>query len=72
MSSSHLYAILINNYEVFRAVLHASLEKMIQAKTWKDPTSNLPQFLQNSLDGVTIFQTVATVLYQYVISSSAD
>ena len=44
---------------------------MVQAKTWKDTTPGLSQSLQNNLDGVAIFQTVATVLYQYVVCSSA-
>ncbi|TFY64195.1 hypothetical protein EVJ58_g2786 [Rhodofomes roseus] len=62
---NHLYIMLKNNYDIFRTVLHTSLGKMIQAKSWKDPTVGIPQSLQNSLDGVTVFQTISTVLYQF-------
>ncbi|KAH9934854.1 uncharacterized protein B0H18DRAFT_951386 [Fomitopsis serialis] len=61
---NHLYSTLKNNYDVFRTVLHASIGKMVQAKSWKDPTVGLPPNLQNSLDGVMVFHTVSTVLYQ--------
>ncbi|KZT65176.1 hypothetical protein DAEQUDRAFT_539533 [Daedalea quercina L-15889] len=61
---NHLYTILINNYDVFRTVLHTCLGKMIQVRSWKDPTLGLSQFLQNDLGGVMVFQTTSTVLYQ--------
>ncbi|PCH39561.1 nucleoside triphosphate hydrolase protein [Wolfiporia cocos MD-104 SS10] len=61
---NHLYTILENNYDSFSEVINSAVGGMIQQKSWKDPTPNLNQSLQSNLDGVVIFKTLATVLYQ--------
>lgn len=38
-------------------------------KSWRDPTPGLPQMLQNTLDGVVVFRTLSTLLFQYVIGT---
>ncbi|RDX40863.1 hypothetical protein OH76DRAFT_1412593 [Lentinus brumalis] len=60
-----LYAIIKNNHESVFAALDRCLEAMMTAKSWRDPTPNLSPSLQNSLDGVTVFRTLSTLLLQY-------
>ncbi|KAI0956522.1 hypothetical protein AcW1_005178 [Taiwanofungus camphoratus] len=63
---NHLYTVLENNCETIAAVIQSCVGGMVNARSWRDPTPNLPAMLQNSLDGVVVFKTLSTVLLQYL------
>ncbi|KAI0071801.1 hypothetical protein K474DRAFT_1630013 [Panus rudis PR-1116 ss-1] len=63
-----LYTTILNNYTPFHETISRCIGDMIACKTWKDPTPNLPAMLQNHLDGVTLFRTLSTVLFQFFTS----
>ncbi|KAH9887903.1 hypothetical protein C8Q73DRAFT_808008 [Cubamyces lactineus] len=62
---NHLYSIIKNNHEHLFVTLQASMSEMMAAQSWMDKTPNLTPTLQNSLDGLKVFGTVSTVLWQY-------
>ena len=55
-----------NNHEYIFSTLRSCLAAMMTNKTWKDTTANLTASLQNSIDGVAVFRTLATVFLQSV------
>ncbi|OSX56367.1 hypothetical protein POSPLADRAFT_1050853 [Postia placenta MAD-698-R-SB12] len=56
-----LYTVVENNYEAIHKVIDECVGGMIEAKSWKDPAALSPR---DDIDGVLIFRTLTTVLFQ--------
>ena len=64
MFYSMLYTVVKNNHDIIFPTLSTALSAMIANRSWKDASSTVS--LQNNLDGVAVFRTLATVFLQYV------
>ncbi|KDQ62856.1 hypothetical protein JAAARDRAFT_202408 [Jaapia argillacea MUCL 33604] len=60
-----LYAILEANYESVHETILACVGGMVAARTWKDPEQSRYAATLGPLNGVVVFQTLATLFYQY-------
>ena len=59
-----LYTVIKNNHDVIFSTLTTALSAMISNRSWKDVNPTVT--LQNNLDGVAVFRTLATVFLQCV------
>jgi len=65
MFFSALYTVIKENYLVIHVTIQTNIGAMIEKGTWEDTSSILPSNM-TTLDGVTIFKVLPTVMYQYV------
>lgn len=65
--SSHLYTTIEQSYDDIEETLRSCVGAMISAKSWKDPSPNLPVMLQRDIGGAVVFRALAVVYLQYDI-----
>ncbi|KAF8265013.1 hypothetical protein EI94DRAFT_400563 [Lactarius quietus] len=64
-NTNQIYALLDQNYNDFHSTTRKCMREMIESRTWGDSTPGLPEWRQNKLSGVEVFETLSTVLSQY-------
>ncbi|KAF8263570.1 hypothetical protein EI94DRAFT_1772886 [Lactarius quietus] len=64
-NTNQIYALLDQNYDDFHSTTRKCMREMIESRTWRDSTPGLPEWKQNTLSGVEVFETLSTVLSQY-------
>jgi len=62
---SALYTVIKENYLVIHVTIQTNIAAMIEKGTWEDTSSILPSNT-TTLNGVTVFKVLPTVMYQYV------
>ncbi|KAH9923478.1 uncharacterized protein BXZ73DRAFT_50943 [Epithele typhae] len=60
-----LYSLIVNNHDAIFGTLRQCISEMIDVYSWKDQSPGLPASQQTSLDGLTVFRVLSTVLLQY-------
>ncbi|KAI0261395.1 hypothetical protein BC834DRAFT_478813 [Gloeopeniophorella convolvens] len=65
-NTNAIYTLVERNYDAIHATVRGCMASMVEAGTWGDETPGLPASRRSTLDGVIIFKTLSTVLFQFL------